>query len=92
MSLRGNGLGWFGFGLLLVISFVETINPAGCVYQFLFSCEERMTRRTNFDVKVVLTRRACRKRLATGALYLDFVIFRMDSLLHLGPGFLRMHR
>jgi hypothetical protein len=81
--LRGGCLSRFCVSLLLSVAFVESVNASSRVHQLLFAGKERVTRRADFHMQLVFARRVRRKRLAAGALHFDFVIFGMDSLLHL---------
>src|SRR5205809_378901 len=76
------GLLWRGFRLLLAITLVEAINATGSVHELLLAREERVAFGADFHVQLVLARRARGKRVATRALHLDFVIFRVNSLFH----------
>jgi hypothetical protein len=81
----GFGLSRFclgGFRLFLAVAFVEAVNAPGSVNQLLLAREKRVALRADFDVQVFLARRARGKTVAAGALHLDFVVFRMDSLFH----------
>src|ERR1041384_3163608 len=69
------------FGLLAVTT-VEAVNAPGGVHQFLLACKERMTGGADFDVQVVLARRACLEGLAASAGDRDFVILWMGSFFH----------
>src|SRR5713226_1103734 len=64
---------------LLAVTFVETIDSARRVNQFLFSSKERMTSGANFHVQVSLAGGARIKCLATGTGNGYFGVFRMDS-------------
>lgn len=82
LLLRGGG----GFGFccfrLLAITLVEAINAPCGVNQLLFAREEWVAFGADFDAQVVLARRARVEGAAAGALHLDFVIFRVNSLFH----------
>lgn len=70
------------FGLLLAVTLVEAINASGGVNQLLLAREEWVAIRADFDVQVVLARRARGKAVAAGAQDFDFVVFRVNSLFH----------
>ena len=74
---RGLG-GWF-----LAVALVETIDASGGIDQLLFTGEERMASRANFDVQVALLGRAGLECLAASAgnSYID--VFWVNSWFHL---------
>ena len=82
LLLRCGGLGRRSFRLLLAVSLVEAINAPRCIHQLLLAREERVAFRAYFNVQIVLARGARRERVAAGALHLNLLIIRMNSLLH----------
>ena len=74
---RGFG-GWF-----LAIAFVEAIDAPGSIDELLFTGEERVASRANFDVQVALLGRAGLECLAASAgnSYID--VFWVNSWFHL---------
>lgn len=63
------------------VFFLETIDAAARINEFLFAGEERMTVRANFHTQVLFDGTSL-ERIATGARYRRHVVFRMNSLLH----------
>jgi len=72
----------FGSGFL-AIALVEAIDASGGIDQLLFTGEERVASRANFDVQVALLGRAGRECLAASAgnSYID--VFWVNSWFHL---------
>ena len=70
--------GWF-----LAVALVETIHASGGIDQLLFTGEERVASRANFDVQVALLGRAGLECLAASAgnSYID--VFWVNSWFHL---------
>lgn len=64
------------------VAFVETVNATGGVNQFLFAREKRMTLRADFDMQLVLHRRACREMISARADDVDFLVVRMNFSFH----------
>ena len=71
-----------GFGFLLGVPPVETIDAPRSIDQLLLTGKERMAGRTNFHVQVVFACGSSLKGLATGAGNGNFFIFRMNSGFH----------
>src|SRR5579862_1053246 len=79
------GLGCFGFpGVALCVFATETLNAAGRIHKLLLSGKERMASRANFYADVALMGRTGGKRVAAGAMHLDFAISGMDRCFHIG--------
>ena len=72
-----------GFGFLLGVPPVETIDAPRSIDQLLLTGKERMAGRTNFHVQVVFACGSSLKGLAAGAgnCYID--VFWVDSWFHL---------
>ncbi len=64
------------------VTLVKAVNASGRIDQFLLAGKERMASRTNFDMKVVLHRRASLKRAAAGTDHGNFVVDRMYFWFH----------
>src|SRR5215213_920038 len=84
---RGSGVRAFGRGLrgrfgLLAVALVEAVNAAGRVDELLLAREEGVTLGTDFDVEVVLLRRARLESAPARAVDCDFVVVGVNSLLH----------
>jgi len=75
---RGRGLGGF-----LAVTFVEAIDASCGINEFLFTREERVASRTDFDVQVTFLGGASLERFAAraGDGYLD--VFGVNSRFHL---------
>jgi hypothetical protein len=73
----------FRFVLLLgnIIPLSEFFNPSAGIYQFLFSCKERMALGTNFYVDVLFGRTG-HKFFSASATNRSFLVIGMDSLFH----------
>jgi hypothetical protein len=66
----------------LLIPLLEALDAAGRVHQLLLSGEERMALAADLETQLFL-RRSSGKRLAARAVDEDFVVFRVQILLHL---------
>ena len=67
---------------LFTVAFVEAVDASGRVHEFLLAREERVARRADFHVQVVLAGRTRGEILAAGADDFDFVVFGMNSVFH----------
>ncbi len=67
--------------LKFLIFFAKPFDPAGRIYQFLFSGKKRMTFRTDFNMNIGLCGSNL-KIVATGAFDDRFCIRRMNRLFH----------
>ena len=74
---RGRGLGGF-----FAVTLVEAIDASCGIDEFLFTREERVASRTDFDVQVTFLRRAGLERLAARAGDGYFNVFWMNSWFH----------
>src|SRR6185436_565628 len=70
------------FWLFLGIAAVKSVHAARRVDQLLLASEERMARRTNFHVQIVLLGRARLETFATGAGDRYLFVFWMNSGFH----------
>ena len=82
---RGLG-GWF-----LAVTLVETIYASGGIDQLLFTGEERMASRANFDVQVTFLGGASLEGLAARATDRNFNVFWMNSWFHFVTLYRRHH-
>src|SRR5947209_20419548 len=71
-----------GRSRLPAVALVEAVNATGGVNELLLAREERVALRADFDVDVVLLRRARCERAAAGAVDCGRVVVGMNSLLH----------
>ena len=80
-----NDLGVILFTVVMLrVTLTELLNTTGCVYQFLFSSEKRMTGRTNLNLQ--FRQHTADLHLVTaGAGRFYNVVFRMYIILHFYP-------
>ncbi len=74
---RGRGLGGF-----LAVTLVEAIDASSGIDELLFTREERVASRTDFDVQVTFFGGASFKRLAARATDGYFNVFGVNSWFH----------
>jgi hypothetical protein len=74
---RGRGLGGF-----LAVTLIEAIDASCGIDELLFTREERVASRTDFDVQVAFLRRARFETLAARAANGYVVIFGVNSRFH----------
>ena len=67
---------------LLAVALVEAVYASGSVHKLLLARKERVALGADFHLQVILARGAGLKLVAAGAVYVDFVVFGMDSLFH----------
>jgi hypothetical protein len=75
---RGRSLGGF-----LAVTLVEAIDASGGIDEFLFTGEERVASRTDFDVQVTFLRGAGLECFAARAGDVYFDVFGVNSRFHL---------
>ena len=78
MLCRGRGLGGF-----LAVTLVEAIDASCGIDELLFTREERVASRTDFDVQVTFLGRASLKSLAARAGDCYINVFGVNSWFHL---------
>lgn len=60
----------------------EFVHATGCIHDFLFAREERVTLRAHLDAQIAAKRRARDKTVAATAGYGDFLVLGVDAGLH----------
>ena len=75
---RGRGLGGF-----FAVTLVEAIDASCGIDELLFTSEERVASRTDFDVQVTFLSGACLECFAARAGDVNFDVFGVNSRFHL---------
>lgn len=78
MLCRGRGFGGF-----LAVTLVEAIDASCGIHELLFSGEEGVASRTDFDVQIAFLRRAGLECFAACAANSYFDVFGVNSWFHL---------
>jgi hypothetical protein len=80
-----SGFRGFGFARIALSVFAaETFDATGGVHKLLLTGEKRMTGGADFYADIALVRGSGGKRVATGAMHVNFVIAGMNGCFHVG--------